>query len=107
MLAETLSRVKEEANLKPGEVLACRDSFADVADRFPAYQQPRLTKLQCLFENEGYARLDAGLSYRAYRSLELYGRLYNLLDKHYEEVLGYSALPLNFVAALRFTFPAE
>src|SRR5215469_11067745 len=43
MLAETLSRVKEEANLKPGEVLACRDSFADVADRFLAYQKPRLT----------------------------------------------------------------
>ncbi|HXJ94099.1 MAG TPA: TonB-dependent receptor [Terriglobia bacterium] len=63
--------------------------------------------LQCLFENKGYARLDGGFSYRVYRSLELYGRLYNLLDKHYEEVLGYPALPLNFVAGLRFTFPAE
>ena len=63
--------------------------------------------LQCLFENKGYARIDGGFSYRAYRSLELYGRLYNLLDKHYEEVLGYPALPLNFVAGLRFTFPAE
>jgi outer membrane cobalamin receptor len=63
--------------------------------------------LQCLFENKGYARLDGGFSYRAYRGLELYGRLYNWLDKHYEEVLGYPALPLNFVAGLRFTFPAE
>jgi integrase len=43
LLAETLSRVKEEANLKPGEVLACLDSFADVAERFLAYQKPRLT----------------------------------------------------------------
>ena len=43
VLAETLARVKEEASLKPGEVLACRDSFADVADRFLAYQKPRLT----------------------------------------------------------------
>lgn len=43
VLAETLARVKEEANLKPGEVLACRDSFAEVADRFLAYQKPRLT----------------------------------------------------------------
>jgi hypothetical protein len=43
VLAETLSRVKEEGNLKPGEVLECRESFADVAGRFLAYQKPRLT----------------------------------------------------------------
>jgi hypothetical protein len=43
LLAETLSRVKEEANLKPGEVPACRDSFAEAAGRFLAYQNPRLT----------------------------------------------------------------
>jgi hypothetical protein len=42
-LAETLARVKQEANLKPGEVLACLDSFAAVAERFLAYQKPRLT----------------------------------------------------------------
>ena len=34
--------VSEQRNLKPGEVLACRDSFADVAGRFLAYQKPRL-----------------------------------------------------------------
>lgn len=42
-LAEALGRVKEEENLKPGEVLTCRDSFSDIADRFLAYQKPRLT----------------------------------------------------------------
>ena len=63
--------------------------------------------LQCLFENKGYARLDGGFSYRAYRGLELYGRLYNLSNKHYEEVLGYPALPLNFAAGIRFRFPPE
>lgn len=42
-LAEALGRAKEEENLKPGEVLACLDSFADVADRFLTYQKPRLT----------------------------------------------------------------
>ena len=36
-------QVREQRNLKPGEVLACRDSFADVADKFLAYQKPRLT----------------------------------------------------------------
>jgi outer membrane receptor protein involved in Fe transport len=59
--------------------------------------------LQCLFET----KLDGGLAYRAYRGLELYGRLYNLLDKRYEEALGYPALPLNFTAGMRFRFPAE
>jgi site-specific recombinase XerD len=35
--------VREQRNLKPGELLACVDSFADVADKFLAYQKPRLT----------------------------------------------------------------
>jgi len=54
VLAETLARVKEEASLKPGEVLACRNSFADVADRFLAYQKPRLT-LRAYRREEGIA----------------------------------------------------
>jgi integrase len=43
LLAETLARMKEEANLKPGEVLTCLDGFAEVTHRFLAYQKPRLT----------------------------------------------------------------
>jgi integrase len=35
-------QVREQRNLKPGEVLMCRDSFADVAGRYLAYQKPRL-----------------------------------------------------------------
>jgi len=35
--------VRELRKLKPGEVLECQDSFADVAARFLAYQKPRLT----------------------------------------------------------------
>jgi integrase len=54
VLAETLARVKEEANLKPGDVLACRDSFANVAGRFLAYQKPRLT-LKAYRREEGIA----------------------------------------------------
>jgi integrase len=41
--ADERRQVREQRNLKPGEVLACRDSFADVADKFLAYQKPRLT----------------------------------------------------------------
>lgn len=35
-------KVREQANLKPGEVLACRASFAEVADKYLAYQRARL-----------------------------------------------------------------
>jgi integrase len=42
-LDEERGTVRVQAKLKPGEVLGCRDSFADVADRFLAYQKPRLT----------------------------------------------------------------
>ncbi len=41
------------------------------------------------------------------RGLELYGRLNNFLNRKYEEAFGYPALPLNFLAGIRLTFPAE
>ncbi len=41
--ADERRQVRERRNLKPGEVLVCRDSFADVADRFLTYQKARLT----------------------------------------------------------------
>jgi len=43
VLRGKLARVKDEANLRPGEVLASKDSFSDVADKFLAYQQARLS----------------------------------------------------------------
>lgn len=86
-----------------GRVLDLEPNFGTFACEAP----PLGPGLACLFENRGYARLDGGVSYRAYRGLELYGWLYNFLDQRYEEVLGYPALPLNFVAGIRFNFPRE
>lgn len=43
-LSEALARVKEEKNLKPGELPSCRESFADVADKYLAHQKPRLSE---------------------------------------------------------------
>lgn len=63
--------------------------------------------LPCLFQDQGYVRLDGGFSYKVCHGLELYGQVYNLLDRHYEEALGYPALPLNFTAGIRFSFPSE
>jgi len=63
--------------------------------------------LPCLFPDKGYGVLDGGFSYRLMRGLEIYAHVNNLLDKKYEEVLGYPALPLNFMAGVKITFPAE
>ena len=63
--------------------------------------------LPCLFTDKGYAVLNGGFSYRLSHGLEIYGHVNNLLDQKYEEVLGYPALPLNFLAGVKFTFPAQ
>ena len=63
--------------------------------------------LPCLFSDKSYVRVDGGSSYRLPRGVELFGRLDNILDQKYEEVLGYPSLPFNFVAGIRFSFPAR
>lgn len=61
--------------------------------------------LPCLFSDKGYVRMDGGFSYRLPKGVEIYGRLDNMLDQKYEEVLGYPALPFNVLAGVRFSFP--
>jgi vitamin B12 transporter len=63
--------------------------------------------LTCLFPDKRYVRVDGGFSYRLPRGVELYGRLDNLLDQKYEEVLGYPSLPFNFLAGVRLSFPGR
>jgi len=63
--------------------------------------------LPCLFTNPRYFLANGGFSYRLPRGLEIYGRLNNFLDRRYEESMGYPALPLNFLAGVKFSFPAE
>jgi outer membrane cobalamin receptor len=52
--------------------------------------------------NGGYSKLDLAGSYRLNSSVSLYGRIENLLNQDYEEVLGYPAYRLNFSAGMRF-----
>ncbi len=61
--------------------------------------------LPCLFSDKGYVRMDGGFSYRLPKGVEIYGRLDNMLDQKYEEVLGYPSLPFNVLAGVRFSFP--
>ncbi|MGE5326545.1 MAG: TonB-dependent receptor [Deltaproteobacteria bacterium] len=63
--------------------------------------------MPCFFSAHGYTRADAGVSYQLPRGLELYGRLNNFLNQKYEESFGYPALRLNFLAGMKFNFPAE
>jgi len=63
--------------------------------------------LPCLFPDKGYVRMDGGFSYRLPKGVEIFGRLDNLLDQKYEEVLGYPSLPFNVLAGVRFSFPGR
>ena len=55
----------------------------------------------------GYARLDAGAWYAIKRYVTAYANVENLLNQHYEDVLGYPALRANFRAGLRFSLGGE
>ena len=63
--------------------------------------------MPCFFTNKGYTRADAGFSYSLPHGVEIYGRVNNFLNQKYEEVFGYPALRLNFMAGMKFRFPAE
>ena len=55
----------------------------------------------------GYARLDVGGWYRIQSHVTAYANIENAFNKHYEEVVGYPALGMNFRAGLRFRFGGE
>jgi outer membrane cobalamin receptor len=55
----------------------------------------------------GYARVDAGGWYQVDHHATLYANVENLLNRHYEEVLGYPALTASFRAGVRFRFGGE
>jgi outer membrane receptor protein involved in Fe transport len=63
--------------------------------------------LQCLFWSKGYVDVNAGFAYQLPRGVQIYARLNNLANQHYEESFGYPALRLNFVSGIKFNFPAE
>jgi outer membrane cobalamin receptor len=51
--------------------------------------------------NGGYAKLNASGSYRVHSSVSLFARVDNLLNQDYQEVLGFPAYRLTFVAGVR------
>jgi outer membrane cobalamin receptor len=55
----------------------------------------------------GYVRADVGGWYAVHPRLTAYINVENALDRHYNEVVGYPALPVNFRAGLRFRIGGE
>jgi vitamin B12 transporter len=55
----------------------------------------------------GYVRADLGGWYAINSRVTAYANLENALDQHYNEVVGYPALPINFRAGFRFRIGGE
>lgn len=55
----------------------------------------------------GYVRVDAGGWYAVRPRVTAYVNMENALDRRYNEVVGYPALPINFRAGLRFRIGGE
>jgi vitamin B12 transporter len=53
--------------------------------------------------NPGYARFDLASSYKLTRGFSFYGRIANLANKQYQEVLGYPALGREFRIGVKYT----
>jgi outer membrane cobalamin receptor len=56
------------------------------------------------FENPGYARFDLATSYLIARGISFIGRVTNLFDKQYQDVLGFPALGGDFRLGLNYRF---
>ena len=55
----------------------------------------------------GYVRVDLGGWYAVNSHLTAYANIENALDRRYNEVVGYPALPVNFRAGMRFRLGGE
>jgi vitamin B12 transporter len=61
----------------------------------------RVTSSRQAIVNDGYAKLNAAGSYHFTSRLSAFARIENLLNRNYQEILGYPAYRLNFQAGLR------
>src|SRR5205823_4818 len=58
----------------------------------------------CLTHNAGYARFDLATNYNFPRGFSFYGRVTNLLDKQYQETIGFPALVRDYRLGLNYRF---
>jgi outer membrane receptor protein involved in Fe transport len=55
-----------------------------------------------VFDAKGFATFNAGASYRAPHGLEVFARVENVADRHYEEAFGFPAPGRTGVVGVRF-----
>jgi vitamin B12 transporter len=60
-----------------------------------------------IYHAAGYVRVDIGGSYKVNSRMTAYMNVGNILDKQYNEVVGYPALGTNFRAGMRFRIGGE
>jgi outer membrane cobalamin receptor len=60
-----------------------------------------------IYHAAGYVRADLGGWYAVNSRVTAYANVENALDRHYNEVVGYPALPVNFRAGFRFRIGGE
>jgi vitamin B12 transporter len=58
----------------------------------------------CQSRNPGYARFDVATSYAFGKGFSFYGRVTNLLDKQYQEAIGFPALGRDFRLGMNYRF---
>ncbi|MGH9753534.1 MAG: TonB-dependent receptor [Blastocatellia bacterium] len=90
----TFTRQRFDANLDGVFIGKRRDYDPAFFSRFDPQGRP--------IYNGGYTKLDLAGSYRLNSFISFFGRIENLLNQDYEEVLGYPAYRLNFSAGMRF-----
>ena len=63
--------------------------------------EPSLGTFGGIFESAGYSVWDVGASWKLIDSVSIFGRVNNLFNRDYEEVLGFPALPRGVFAGVR------
>jgi outer membrane receptor protein involved in Fe transport len=69
------------------------------------FEEPGFGASNGLFWNPGYSNLGVNLNITVLPGVTAYGNLRNALNRRYEEVFGYPAPRLNFVAGMKWRIP--
>ena len=97
-----LRRPRHSASLDLVYTPRAMTAFARVGARSRALDiEPTYGTYGGLFYNSGFTVVDAGASWRLAAGVELFGRIGNLLDRHYEETYGFPALGRNAMIGVR------
>jgi outer membrane cobalamin receptor len=97
-----LRRPRHAASLDVVYTRSALTAFARIGARSRTLDvEPSYGTYGGLFFNPGFTSVDAGASWRLAAGVELFGRIGNLFDRHYEETYGFPALGRNAMIGVR------